>query len=298
MSSEFPPSMLSFDLGGSHITAAISTGQPLHVQAALTRPIHHIDTSSAFVALLAEMASTVSAGFTPLPGAALAIGGPFDYQHGISSMQHKLAFLYGFDLKQSLAKHFGWSTDQICFLNDGDAFLLGEIGCGAARLAQRAIGITLGTGIGSAFAIDKHITTTGPGVPNGGELWNIPWANGIIEDMLSTRALQQAYLSRTGLHREVIDIAADVAHDAAAREVFEEFGKRLGEIFAATLAAFRPDIIVLGGGIARASALFLPAATSALHREQTELRISQLQDHAIVAGAASCAFQHRRSSRP
>jgi glucokinase len=296
VSSELQPSVLSFDLGGSHITAAISTGRPLHVQAVLSRPISLTDTPAAFIQLLADMVDAVSTGFTPLPGASFAIGGPFDYQNGISRMHHKLPFLYGIDLKHSLATHFGWPIEQICFLNDGDAFLLGELDGGAARLAQRAVGITLGTGIGSAFAIDGHITTTDPGVPNGSELWNIPWAGGIVEDILSTRGLQQAYLAMTGLHCEVIDIAANAAHDNAAREVFEEFGSRLGEIFAATLTAFHPDIIVLGGGIARASRLFLPAATRSLHTPQAEIRISHLQDQAIVAGAASWAFEHRRTS--
>jgi glucokinase len=67
----------------------------------------------------------------------------------------------------SLAERFGWQPGQVRFLLDSAAFLLGEIGAGEARGVERAVGITLGTGIGSAFAVDGQIVTEGPGVPPG-----------------------------------------------------------------------------------------------------------------------------------
>ena len=40
-----------------------------------------------------------------LLGASLAMPGPFDYAAGVSWMQHKLPYLYGFDLRGALARH-------------------------------------------------------------------------------------------------------------------------------------------------------------------------------------------------
>jgi len=54
-------------------------------------------------------------------------------------MHHKLPFFCGFDIKLDLRTRFGWKSDQVIFLNDGDAFLLGEIGCGATQHAVRMV---------------------------------------------------------------------------------------------------------------------------------------------------------------
>ena len=69
-------------------------------------------------------------------------------------MQHKLQYLYGFDLRGALAGHFGWPPTSVRFLNDAAAYLVGEIAAGAARGVSRVVGITLGTGVGSALVRD------------------------------------------------------------------------------------------------------------------------------------------------
>ena len=147
----------------------------------------------------------------------LAVPGPFDLLAGISLMRHKLPYLYGIDLRRALAARFGLQPAQVCFLNDADAYLLGEIGAGAARGFGRAVGLTLGTGIGSAFAVKSRLVTEGPGVPQGGEIWNLPFKSGIVEDFVSARAIVGNYERRTGVKREVIDLAAAAPEDPGRR---------------------------------------------------------------------------------
>ena len=194
-------------------------------------------------------------------GASLAMPGPFDYDAGISWMQHKLPYLYGFDLRQALAAAPGVAAVSRCdFLNDAAAYLMGEIAAGAARGVSRVVGITLGTGVGSAFAVDGHVVREGTGVPAGGEIWNVPYEGGIVEDQISTRAIQKSYKARTGQDREVAAIAGVAARDPVAAEVFSEFGRNLGLALRTVLSSFGPHVMVLGGGIARSAQLFLPAA--------------------------------------
>ena len=69
--------------------------------------------------------------------------GPFDYAAGVSWMQHKLAYLYGFDLRGALARQLGTAPDKVRFLNDAAAYLMGEMTGGAARSVDRVVGITL-----------------------------------------------------------------------------------------------------------------------------------------------------------
>jgi glucokinase len=221
----------------------------------------------------------------------LAFPGPFDFQAGVSLMRHKLPYLYGIDLRRALAPRFGWQPDHVRFLNDADAYLLGEIGAGAARGFSRAIGLTLGTGIGSAFAVEGRLVTAGQGVPKGGEIWNLPYEGKTVEDLVSSRAIAGNYERRTGMKREVIDLASAVANDPAADQAFIEFGNHLGEIIQSLLAGFHADVIVLGGGIARSADLFLPAVRSKLGESCTELRVSELRDHAALVGCGVAAFQ-------
>ena len=222
--------------------------------------------------------------------------GPFDYENGISQMRHKLVSLFGVDLKSALAARFGWQPSQMAFVNDAAAFLLGEVGAGAAKGYSRAIGITLGTGIGCAFATDGHIAIPSdqpngdPGVPHGGEIWNLPYNGATVEDFVSTRYLRAQYQSLTGLDAEVAVIADAAKGDqpcpedlpplaatpgtpedpylahCRARRAFENFGRHLGLALNQHAAAFHPDVIVLGGGISRSSCalLFPPHAKPSL----------------------------------
>jgi glucokinase len=227
-------------------------------------------------------------------GAQLALPAPFDYETGISRMRHKLPYLYGVSLREGLAPRFGWQPEQVRFLHDAAAFLLGEITAGAACGAARAVGITLGTGIGSAFALSGHLLTHGDDLPAGGEIWNLPFAGGILEDSLSSRAIQREYEGRTGFTDEVECLAAAAPDDASARETFIDFGTHLGQALGSILAAFAPDVVVLGGGISKAAPLFLPSAQRELEGLPFQLVVSAMPDRAALVGAAAAWFNDGR----
>ena len=188
-------------------------------------------------------------------GAQLAIPAPFDYETGISGMKHKLPYLYGVDLRKELAARFCWQPEQVRFIHDASAFLLGEITSGAARGAFRAAGITLGTGIGSGFSLSGRLLTHGFGIPPGGEIWNLPFNGGIVEDILSARAIQREYQRRTGVNREVTSLAAAAPGDAAARETFAEFGRFSGRHCGRLFRISRPTWWCWGRHFPRGSAV-------------------------------------------
>ena len=285
--------VLVYDVGGSHISAAVCLGRDLRLGPVVRACYPTEQSSNAFLDLLHTLGAEATTGFAPVTGATLAFPGPFDFEAGISLMRHKLPYLYGVNLRTALAGVFGWQPGLVSFLNDADAYLLGEIGAGAASGFARVIGITLGTGTGSAFAVDGLLVTEGPGVPHGGEIWNLPCEGGIVEDFLSSRAIISDYKRRTGKLRDVKAIAADAPHDPAAVETFQEFGRHLGQVIGTMLAGFAPDVVVLGGGISRAAQLFLPAAQSQLASYGLHLRVSELQDRAPLFGCAAARFNRQ-----
>jgi glucokinase len=292
MAADLEKSVLVYDVGGSHVAAAVCLGRDYRLGPIVSAPYPAEQTSEAFVGFLHALGLKASDGFAGVSGAELAFPGPFDFAAGVSLMKHKLPFLYGVDLRQALAARFGWQSAQVRFLHDSAAFLLGEIGAGAAHNQPRAVGITLGTGIGSAFAVDGRVVTDGAGVPPGGEIWNLPYEGGILEDSLSTRAIQGNYQKRTGKLREVVDIAAGAADDPDAAAVFAEFGRHLGIALRMAVSGFAPQVVVLGGAISRSARLFLPAAESHLQDIHLRLLPSTLKDNAPLVGAAVEWFRY------
>jgi glucokinase len=328
--------VLAYDVGGSHVSAAVCERSTYFLYGLSRAPLPNQDSShlsaASFGRLIHTLGETAAkAANIPLSrvsGAGLAMPGPFDYANGISQMRHKLQSLYGVDLKSALAVRFQWQPAQVRFVNDAAAFLLGETGAGAAKGCSRAIGLTLGTGIGCAFAVDGHIVTGGPGgeqgVPPGGEIWNLPYNGATVEDFVSTRFLRQHYLLLTGVQAEVSAIAetakgnepcpeieaqidggaiaepgaktslttpaADIVTDrheahCRARLAFLDFGRHLGLALKQYATAFDPDVIVVGGGIARAANLFLPATRKAIEGLRAKLVISMLMDEAPLTGS-------------
>ncbi len=201
-------------------------------------------------------------------------------------MRHKLKSLYGVDLKAALADRFAWKTEQIHFLNDADAALLGEAGAGAAKGAAKAVGIMLGTGIGFSYVQNGSLNDKAPGVPPENEIWNLPFLGGIVEDSLSSRALESDYQARTARYQSVKAIAQQAATDPDARAVFDTFGDHLGQVINELIAPIEPEVVVFGGGISRSSDLFLPAARNQMNGSGIRLLPSVLLEKAPLLGAA------------
>jgi len=280
-----------YDVGGSHISAAVCRRQGYQLGTVVRANLPEEETSAAFLEVLHSLGMKASEGVDGVQGAEFAMPGPFDYDKGISWMEHKMPYLYGVNVSEALAARFGWKPEQVRFLNDAAAYLLGEVGAGAARGVKRVVCFTLGTGLGSGFAVDGRVVTEGKGVPPGGEIWNAPYEGGIAEDQISTRAIKKAYTERAGQEREVASIAHyAIGGDPDAVAVLQEFGKTLGIAIRRLLKDFAPDVVVLGGGISRSAPLFLDAVTAELKDTHIEVRIAELGDNAPLAGAGVAWF--------
>ncbi len=296
-SSESLALLLTVDVGGSHVSAALCALDDLRVIQLTDASLNEVSTFEGFVDLIFRLGREVSGWPHRMAGASLAVPGPFDCAAGISRMKHKLQWLYGKDLRGALAARFGWAPKQFRFINDASAFLLGELNAGSAQGARRAVGLTLGTGIGSAFAMDGDCVTAGYGVPPGGEIWDFSYRGATVEDLISTRSVKREYLARTGKNLEVKEIAAAAASDADARQVFENLGCDLGHVIRDVIVPFGPEVVVVGGGIARSAHLFLPVTQR--HLQDVGLRVvpSVLFEQAQLVGAAAHWRKGRANGR-
>jgi glucokinase len=278
--------ILVFDVGGSHVAASVSRTHETMVAIPQSASVSKDGSLSDFLETLASLGARTLPPATPPEGVSVAMPNPFDCVRGISYMRHKYECLYRIDLRSKISRVLGCPADKIEFLNDAAAFLMGEIREGAARGANRVVGITLGTGVGSAFASDGEIVTEGSGVPAGGEIWNLSYKDGIVEKFVSASAIREQYKARTGALEEVQTIANQSKSNLEARETFEQFGSELGKVLRLTCAKFEPQRIILGGGIARSASLFLPSAQRELAGLGVHLCVSHLGERAALIGAA------------
>jgi glucokinase len=241
----------ALEIGGTHVTAAVlAVGQRAIEPASLSRDeLAPGGTRDELVRSIVAAAQRLAAPAVTRWG--VATPGPFDYARGISRIRGvaKLDALYGVDLRRALSRALALPPEDVLFLNDADAFLIGEWWAGAAQGHERALGVTLGTGLGSAFLERGRIVETDPRVPREGRLDLVPFRGAPAEERLSRRGLRTAYGSD---EPDVVEIAQRARDgDRRATEVLRSFGSALGEFLALWLERFDPTCLVFGGSIAR-----------------------------------------------
>ncbi|MHA6246910.1 ROK family protein [Pontibacter sp. CAU 1760] len=279
--------VIGVDIGGSHITAAVVD---LEKQAMVPGTLYRAEVNSegSVAQVLDTWCAVINQAQATLPGTAVKLGvsmpGPFNYEEGICLFQNQNKYdcLYGLNVKQLLADRLQCGRDSIRMANDASCFLRGEVFGGAAKAATSAIGLTLGTGLGSA--------TLQQGIAADADLWRSPFKDGIAEEYLSTRAFVAAYKKLSG--REVADVKALAAlypQDAKAQEVFYAFGEDLALFLAPFVLKQAPDVVIIGGNIAKAWDFFVPATLQHLAGMGISVPLQQaiLAEEAALVGAAS-----------
>lgn len=274
---------IGVDIGGSHISVA-QLGLEENEVKILSFYEADVDTSGSAAEIITEWATLIRLAIGNHTDVELGIAmpGPYDYVNGISLIkdQGKMKSLFGLSVKQLLAESLNIKPENIFFTNDAEAFLIGEGFAGASRGFTNALGLTLGTGLGSAIKIHD--------VVKDGKLWTAPFRDGIAEDYLGTAWFRKFALERFDLTIDgVKDLLAPDFDPAVSEGIFLEFGYTLGEFLAHYIIRLHCQGVVLGGKIARAGTHFLPHTQAYLNKLDypIEIKISELEDKAALIGA-------------
>ncbi len=177
--------------------------------------------------------------------------------------------------------------------NDANCFALGESMFGAGKNYKHIVGITIGTGFGSGIIINKEVYH---GKGKAGELGQItinysgPKCScgniGCVEEYVSARAITRAYgENKTPL--EVRNLALE--GDEKAIKVFEDFGFYLGVSLVSIVNAFDPEIVVIGGNIAKSWDLFSQKMFETFNERKfldTKIVRSKLKNAGLLGAAA------------
>lgn len=189
-----------------------------------------------------------------------APGLPARDQKSIAVMPGRLPGLEGLVWSRFL-KH----PRPVVVLNDAQAALAGECWQGAARNADHAILLTLGTGVGGAAKVDGHLLRGHLGRaghlghislnPLGaGDVANTP---GSLEDAIGDCTV----IARTNgrFNSTAALVAASRNGDVGAKAMWLDSVRALAAGIASLINVLDPEFVILGGGIAQAGpALFRP----------------------------------------
>ncbi|MBC6111540.1 ROK family protein [Pedobacter fastidiosus] len=279
---------LGVDIGGSHITTGIVDIDEKSLIAESVKRCF-IDSNGSAESILSGWTEIIQESFENYSGADINIGiampGPFDYENGISLIkdQDKFKALYQVNIKEELAKRLNILPANIRFINDAAGFLQGEVFAGAAKGNTSVMGLTLGTGLGSAFCIDYKATDAA--------LWDSNFLNSIAEDYLSTQWFVKRYKQLTNKTLAgVKELVSLVPSDHDAIRVFMEFGHNLAKFLIPIINQYKIDVVIVGGNIAQAFAEFSPELISTLKGNEiyASIKISELKENAALIGAAGC----------
>jgi glucokinase len=277
------------EVGGTHVSAALV--DPTDWLVTSTTRLH-LDADGSARALLdrfGQAAATLGAPAGVRWG--VAMPDPFDYERGVGLFEGvgKFTALRGVDVRDALRARL---RGEPAFVNDADAFLLGEWAAGAASGATRCAGITLGTGVGSAWLVDGVVVD--PGLPPGGRIHRMDIGGVPLEDVVSRRAIRRGYAAAGGdAEADVREIAERArAGDPIARRVLDTAMTALGRVVGRCASGFRADVLVIGGSMSASWDLFAPAfRAGALGCGLPRIAIAADSDRAPLVGAALHALR-------
>ncbi len=308
---------VGIDIGGTSVRAAVvdEHGQLLDTLRAVTPA-----TTAALEHCLDRLVGELASRWT-IAGVGLAIAGFLTPERDVVRFAPHLPWQEA-AVAADMTKRIGV---PVFAEHDANAAAVAEYRFGAAARGHNCLVLAIGTGIGAGLLLEGQLYRGSFGVaPELGHLTVVPDGRPCA---CGKRGCWERYCSGTALVDTVVELVADadwgrsqLANDLAAdpgsvtgRRVaaaasdgdpvavaaLDNFSGWLGQGLAMIADIFDPDLIVIAGGVGRASGLYLDEAreryaqliTGAGHRQLARIRGTQLGESAGVVGAAEVARQ-------
>ena len=308
---------IGIDLGGTNIVAGVVDEQYNILAKASTktncpRPDREIARDMAKMAIQAVENAKLT--MKQIEWIGIGTPGIANSRDGIIEYSNNLGFV-----NTPMVKYIQEDINKPVFVeNDANAAAYGEFVAGAAKGANNAVCITLGTGVGGGIIIDGKIyagsnfagaeightviSVDGPQCTCGrkGCFEVFSSATGLIR--MTKKSMAQN--PDSSMHKLVAErggkVSARIAFDAmrlgdaAAKAVVDDFIKYLAAGITNTINIFQPDILCIGGGVCNeGDALLLPVKELVAKevytrnsKQNTEIVIAKLGNDAGIIGAA------------
>jgi len=315
--------ILGVDLGGTKIAAALATTQgeivargrrPTPAQAGPDAVINSV------CATINEVLSAKELRPSRLSGIGIAAAGVIDSANGKVIFSPNLPAWHEVPLREAIEQRFGIPA----YLgNDANLAALGEWRFGVEKKVANLIYITVSTGIGGGIIADGKLYTGACGAA--GEIGHMtidvngPRCRcgniGCWETLASGTALAREAVKRIteGARTSIIELVGGDVSKIDAKivgltakqgdELAQELVSRLGYYFGVGLAnlvnIFNPELILVGGGVAKIGALLLQPAIKIVKERAfstsanaVEIKPATLGDDSGILGAVAFVLEH------
>ncbi|MDR0796774.1 MAG: ROK family protein [Tannerella sp.] len=189
-------------------------------------------------------------------------------------------------LKKVLEKEF---EIPVYLDNDANCFALAERTFGVGRDFENFVGLTIGTGLGGGIIQQgKLLQDANCG---SGEFGTLPYKDNIVEYYASGSFFSNVY----GVDGNVMYHLA-LNQDPEALDAYRQLGKHIGEAVKMVILTVDPQMIVFGGTVAGAHALYEEALYASLQDFAFPSSIKKLKlffsemEHPGILGAASLCY--------
>lgn len=232
-------------------------------------------------------------------GAGIGVPGTVDRKNGVVRYSNNIRWE-----EVPLAKEMEtYLPIPVEIANDADCAALGEAVAGAGKDCSDVVMLTLGTGVGGGIILDGEIYV-GRGI-GGSELGHMVIVEngepctcgrcGCLETYVSATALIRDACRASGENLEPEEIFTMAEQgDAVMKEVVDAYIRRLGLGIVNIVNIFRPQLVLLGGGISRQGETLLAPLREIVKKEcfggekgdMPEIETAVLGNDAGVIGAA------------
>ena len=306
--------ILGIELGATHVSCVL-TDLRCNVRASWSAPAPvREEPEVALKKMTMAVRSVLAAGGvhpSQVLGIGVAVPSPVDKERTGELLSLILPKWEGYNI----ASHLEDSFKRPVFVdNDANLGALAELWWGAGSAAKDLAYIKVATGIGAGLIIDGRIFRGSGGIageightsidPNGPQC--VCGLRGCLATFIGTPALLERakdILRATGSNRPApvsIDELVNAALDGepSSVELMRYTGSKLGIGIANMLNLLNPEMVVLGGGIARAGDLVLDTVHKTIRSlslpasiSNTEIRTTGLNEWGIAVGAATLVLQ-------
>ena len=287
---------IGVDIGGGHIvSAAVDLSDNTIIKESIAEsPVDNQASSELILSVWGKtLQNTISQiGMAYIKGIGFGMPGPFDYVSGIALFENVLKYegLYNVNVELQIREILELPGHiPVRFINDATAFGLGEDWVGKGAEYSRVIALALGTGFGSAFINEGIPVVNGDTVPEIGAVWHLPFKESIANDYISTNWFVKEYEKISGVRLPGVKEVAELYEEhPEVQNLFNDYGRNMGEILSPWLKKFQAEIVISGGNITRAFPLYKTALFEVLSAESVsvEIEISDLKEDAALLGSA------------
>lgn len=258
--------LIGLDVGGTFVKGMVlKEGKPVYTEDIPTEIGEKL--ADCLENLCEKLVLGSGAVFSQVEGVGVGCPGIIDSQTGTVVRAANL-LLENYPLKSILKEKLALPV-KVC--NDANAAALGEAKFGAGKGYTNSVLITLGTGVGSGIVIDGKLFEGNKGA--GAEIGHMVIERGGVKCTCGRRGCFEAYCSARALTEKTKEVMEDDTSsqmwktynhetadgrtafeymdvDASAKKVVDWYLKNLACGVANVANIFRPQVIMIGGGIA------------------------------------------------